>query len=95
MTEAEENRVVEVLEALAPGVRDKLAFLHLKEAKDVAEAAQFHHDLDNFFSKAHVIDLGSHDLCHGFVVRVVSASDGAVGLLGPGGRCYRIEKWEG
>ena len=92
MTEAEETQVVEVLRSLADDVRRKLLFDYLEVAQDVARGTQLHHDLDKFFSKAHVIDLGSHDVCHGFAVRVVATSDGTVGLLGPGGRCYLLEK---
>ena len=90
MTEREEAAVVELLRNMADDVRRKLLFDYLEVAQEVAKGTQLHHDLDKFFSKAHVIDLGSHDLCQGFAIRVVSASDGQVGLLGPGGRCYQV-----
>ena len=94
MTEREESAVVELLRNMEEDVRRKLIFDYQEDAQKVARDARLHHDLDNFFSEADVIELGSreHDFCQGFVVRVVSASDGAVGLFGPGGRCYRVER---
>ena len=89
MTLEEEQAVAQAVAQISGQVLQRSCFQTQEEAETVSYAARVHSDLPNLFTEADVIDLSNHNM-GGYVVRVVAGSDGQVGVMFKGGRCYQV-----